>query len=95
MGFSPWIRFLSPVRYYIEPVLLLRRPWLYARLGFLLDRHDDRLFFRGRIRDRFLRKLPRGVAYLADKRPGNHWVPTWKLMVPETLLPSNEGSVRT
>ena len=74
---------------------LLRRPWLYARLGFLLDRHADKLFFRGKIRDRFLRKLPRGVVYLADKRPGNHWVPTWKLMVPETLLPSNEGSVRT
>jgi predicted transcriptional regulator of viral defense system len=74
---------------------LLRRPWLYARLGFLLDRQTDKLFFRGKIRDRFLRKLPRGVVYLADKRPGNHWVPTWKLMVPETFLPSNEGSVRT
>jgi predicted transcriptional regulator of viral defense system len=74
---------------------LLRRPWLSARLGFLLDRHAEKLFFRGKIRDRFLRKLPRGVVYLADKRPGNHWVPTWKLMVPETLLPYNEGSVRT
>jgi predicted transcriptional regulator of viral defense system len=74
---------------------LLHRPWLYARLGFLLDRHADKLFFRGKTRDRFLRKLPRGVVYLADKRPGNHWVPTWRLMVPETLLPSNEGSVRT
>jgi hypothetical protein len=31
--------------------------------------------------------LPRGVVYLADKRPGNHWIPTWKLMVPETLWP--------
>jgi predicted transcriptional regulator of viral defense system len=74
---------------------LLCRPWLYARLGFLLDRHGDKLFFRGKIRDRFLRKLPRGVVYLADKRPGNHWVPTWKLMVPEVFLASNEGSVRT
>ena len=74
---------------------LLRRPWLYARLGFLLDRHADKLFFRGKVRDRFLQKLPRGVVYLADKRPGSHWVPTWKLMVPETFLPSNEGSVRT
>src|SRR6202040_2934981 len=51
---------------------LLHRPWLYARLGFLLDRHADKLFFRGKIRDRFLRNLPRGVVYLADKRPGNH-----------------------
>jgi hypothetical protein len=32
------------------------------------------LFFRGKTRDRFLRKLPRGVVYLADKRPGNRWV---------------------
>jgi len=74
---------------------LLRRPWLYARLGFLLDRHAEKLFFRGTIRDRFLRKLPRGVAYLADKRPGNRWVPTWKLMVPETLSSSGTNSVRT
>jgi predicted transcriptional regulator of viral defense system len=74
---------------------LLHRPWLYARLGFLLDRHAETLFFRGKIRDRFLRKVPRGVVYLADKRPGNHWVPTWKLMVPETFSPPNEGSVRT
>ena len=73
---------------------LLRRPWLYARLGFLLDRHAEKLFFRGKIRDRFLRKLPRGVVYLADKRPGNRWVPTWKLMVPETLSSSGTNSVR-
>src|SRR5229473_2296823 len=58
---------------------------------FQTELHADKLFFRGKIRDRFLRKLPRGVVYLAEKRPGNHWVPTWKLMVPETLLPSNEG----
>jgi hypothetical protein len=79
----------------MDSLKLLRRPWLYARLGFLLDRHADKLFFRGKIRDRFLGKLPRGVVYLADKRPGNRWVPTWKLMVPETLLPSSAGSVRT
>jgi predicted transcriptional regulator of viral defense system len=74
---------------------LLRRPWLYSRLGFLLDRHADKLFFRGKARDQFLRKLPRGVAYLADKRPGNHWVPTWKVMVPQTLSPSHTESVQT
>jgi predicted transcriptional regulator of viral defense system len=74
---------------------LLRRPWLYARLGFLLDRHAEKLFFRGKIRDRFLRKLPRGVVYLADKRPGNRWVPTWKLMVPETLSSSSTDYVHT
>jgi predicted transcriptional regulator of viral defense system len=74
---------------------LLRRPWLYARLGFLLDRQADKLFFRGKIRDQFLGKVPRGVVYLADKRPGSHWVPTWKLMVPETFLLSNEDSLRT
>jgi predicted transcriptional regulator of viral defense system len=74
---------------------LLRRPWLYSRLGFLLDRHAEKLFFRGKVRDHFLRKLPRGVVYLAHKRPGNHWVPTWRLMVPETLSQSSKDSVRT
>jgi predicted transcriptional regulator of viral defense system len=73
---------------------LLRRPWLYSRLGFLLDRHADKLFFRGKVRDRLLRKVPAGVVYLADKRPGNHWVPTWKLMVPDTLSLGTD-SVRT
>src|SRR5215472_3401978 len=74
---------------------LLRRPWLYARLGFLLDRHADKLFFRGKIHDQFLRRVPRGVVYLTDKRPGKHWVPTWKLMVPETFSSSGAVSVRT
>jgi len=74
---------------------LLRRPWLYARLGFLLDRHADKLFFRGKIRDQLLRKVPSGIVYLANKRPGNHWVPAWKLMVPETFSSSGADSVRT
>jgi|SRR5882762_902508 len=74
---------------------LLRRPWLYSRLGFLLDRHAEKLFFRGNVRDRFLRKLPRGVVYLSNKRPGQHWVRTWKLMVPDTLSPSRANSVPT
>ena len=74
---------------------LLRSPWLYSRLGFLLDRHADKLFFRGKARDCFLHKLPRGVVYLANKRPGQRWVSTWKLMVPETLSPSRTSSVQT
>jgi predicted transcriptional regulator of viral defense system len=73
---------------------LLRRPWLYARLGFLLDRHAEKLFFRGKVRDQILRKVPRGVVYLADKQPGHHWVPTWKLMVPGTFISSGTNSVR-
>src|SRR5262249_9026273 len=68
---------------------------VYSRLGFFLDRHADKLFFDPKVRDRFLRKLPRGVAYLADKRPGQRWVPTWKLMVPETLSSSQTSSVPT
>jgi hypothetical protein len=35
------------------------------------------------------------VVYLADKRRGQRWVPTWKLMVPETLSPSRTSSVQT
>ena len=71
---------------------LLRRPWLYARLGYLLDRHADKLFFSGACRDSMLRRLPRGVAYLGPKRSGYHWVPTWNLMVPGTLARTGEGS---
>ena len=60
----------------LEYLRLLRMPWLYARLGFLLDRHAEKLFFKGKSRDAFLRRLPRGIAYLDRKRPGNRWVPT-------------------
>jgi predicted transcriptional regulator of viral defense system len=78
----------------LEYLRLLRMPWLYARLGFLLDRHAEKLFFKGKSRDAFLRKLPRGVAYLDRKRPGNRWVLTWNLMVPETLAPLTDQAVR-
>jgi predicted transcriptional regulator of viral defense system len=71
---------------------LLRRPWLYARLGYLLDRHAEELFFSGKWRDALLRRLPRGVAYLGRKQPGCRWVPTWNLMVPETLTRTEEVS---
>lgn len=74
---------------------VLPSSWLYSRLGFFLDRHADKLFFQGRARDRFLQKLPRGVAYLGDKRPGQRWVPTWRLMVPETFSPLRTTSVPT
>jgi predicted transcriptional regulator of viral defense system len=79
----------------LEYLRLLRMPWLYARLGFLLDRHAEKLFFKGKPRDVFLKRLPRGVAYLDRKRPGNRWVPTWNLMVPEALAPLTDPVVRT
>jgi predicted transcriptional regulator of viral defense system len=79
----------------LEYLEVLHKPWLYSRLGFLLDRHADKMFFRGDAREQFLRRLPKGVAYLGSKRPGNRWVPTWKLMVPETLAPSAEGHIQT
>jgi predicted transcriptional regulator of viral defense system len=79
----------------LEYLKLLRMPWLYARLGFLLDRHAEKLFFSGKSRDAFLRKLPRGVAYLEQKRSGNRWMPMWNLMVPEKLAPSSDTVIRT
>jgi predicted transcriptional regulator of viral defense system len=79
----------------LEYLKLLRKPWLYSRLGFLLDRHADKLFFRGTPRETFLRKLPSGVAYLGSKCSGNRWVPTWKLMVPEALAPSGKRQIPT
>lgn len=74
---------------------LLRRPWLYARLGYLMDRHAEKLFFSGKWRDAFLRKLPRGIAYLERKQPGGRWISTWNLMVPESLAPLTEQAIRT
>ena len=72
---------------------LLSRPWLYARAGYLLDRHAKRLFFEAKWRDMFLRRVPRGVVYLGRKEPGCRWVQTWNLMVPPGLLPAPaEGS---
>jgi predicted transcriptional regulator of viral defense system len=64
---------------------LLRRPWLFARVGYLLDRHAEKLFFTGKWRDVFLRHVPRGVVYLERKRPGCRWVSTWNQMVPPSL----------
>jgi hypothetical protein len=65
----------------LEYLKILRKTWLYSRWGFLLDRHADKLFFRGPVRDQFLRHLPPGVAYLGGKSPGNRWVPTWRVMM--------------
>lgn len=79
----------------LEYLKLLCKSWLYSRLGFLLDRHADKLFFRGAPRDKFLRNLPSGVAYLGSKRPGNRWVPNWRLMVPETLASPAESLIPT
>ena len=73
---------------------LLRRPWLYARLGYLLDRHADRLSFAGKQRDTFLTRRPRGVAYLEEKRPGGRWVETWNLMGPESMALSGKEGVQ-
>lgn len=74
---------------------VLHQPWLYARLGFLLDRHAERLFFSGKWREAFLRKLPRGTAYLEKKESGGRWISTWNLMVPESLASQREQAVRT
>src|SRR5258708_31317029 len=74
---------------------LLHSPWLYSRLGFLLDRHADKLFFRGTVRDRFLRKLPRAVLYLPDKLRHQPRVPLSKLIIPQMFSPSQAGSLQT
>ena len=74
---------------------LLRQPWLYARLGYLLDRHAEKLLFSRRWRDAFLRKLPRGTAYLEKKRSGGRWISTWNLMVPESFTLATEQVVHT
>ena len=78
----------------LDYLKLLKHPWLYARVGFLLDRQADRLFFSGKWRDEFLRRKPRGVVYLEKKTPGLKWVPLWNLMVPPELA-RTEGAPQT
>jgi len=75
----------------LEYLKVLKRPWLYARAGFLLDRQAQRLFFTGDWRDEFLRRKPRGVVYLDKKMSGLKWVPLWNLMVPPELARTGEG----
>lgn len=75
----------------LDYLKVLKHPWLYARAGFLLDRHAELLFFSGKWRDEFLRRKPRGVVYLDKKKPGLKWVPLWNLMVPPEFARSDEG----
>jgi predicted transcriptional regulator of viral defense system len=79
----------------LEYLKLLKHPWLYARVGYLLDRHSEPLFFSGRWRDEFLRRKPRGVVYLEKKEPGCKWVPLWNLMVSPDMADSIKKGPRT
>ncbi len=78
-----------------EYLRLLQRPWLYSRLGYLLDRHAERLYFLPKSRDKFLRRVPRGVVYLEKKEPGQRWIPSWNLMAPSALTEASTEGVRT
>jgi len=53
-----------------EYLRLLGRPWLYSRLGYMLDRHAEKLYFSPKYRDKFLRRAPRGVVYLEKRKRG-------------------------
>ena len=79
----------------LEYLAFLKHPWLYARVGYLLDRHAERLYFTGTWRDEFLRRRPRGVVYLERKHKGGKWVPLWNLMVPREMLDSTPKGTRT
>ncbi len=78
----------------LDYLRLLKSPWLYARLGFLLDRQADKLYFKEKWRDLFLKHVPKSVVYLGRKRPGYRWVPTWSLMVPPSLVLESVHNVR-
>ncbi len=78
-----------------EYLRLLQRPWLYSRLGYMLDRHAEKLYFSSKYRDKFLRRVPRGVVYLGRKESGQHWIPTWNLMVPSAFAEASRERVRT
>ena len=78
-----------------EYLRLLQRPWLYSRVGYMLDRHAEKLYFLRKYRDKFLRRVPRGVVYLEKKEPGQRWIPTWNLMAPSALADTSPDGVRT
>jgi predicted transcriptional regulator of viral defense system len=79
----------------LEYLRILNSPWLYARTGFLLDLHAEALFFKGKSRDSFLKRVPKGVAYLGEKRAGGRWVPTWNLMVPPQVMQQREATIKS
>jgi hypothetical protein len=74
-----------------EYLRLLGRPWLYSRVGYMLDRHAEKLYFLPKYRDKFLRRAPRGVLYLEKKEAGQRWIPTWTLMAPSPLAEASPG----
>jgi predicted transcriptional regulator of viral defense system len=79
----------------LEYLRLLEHPWLYSRLGYLLDRHGENLYFLPKYRDKFLRRVPRGVVYLEKKEAGQRWIPTWNLMAPPAFPEVSTQGVRT
>lgn len=79
----------------LEYLRLLNRPWLYSRLGYMLDRHTEKLYFLPKYRDKFLRRAPSGVVYLGKKEAGLRWVPSWNLMAPPALAEASPEGVRT
>jgi len=78
-----------------EYLRLLGSPWLYSRVGYMLDRHAEKLYFSPKYRDKFLRRAPRGVVYLEKKEAGQRWIPTWNLMAPSALAEASPEGVRT
>jgi predicted transcriptional regulator of viral defense system len=78
-----------------EYLRLLKHPWLYSRLGYMLDRHAAKLYFLPKYRDKFLRRVARGVVYLEKKETGQRWIPAWNLMAPLALADASPEGVRT
>ena len=75
-------------------LLALGSPTLFARVGFVLERFADRLFFDERWRTRFASRLPKSPAYLLQREPGNVLVRRWQLLAPPSLLEQEESVLR-
>jgi predicted transcriptional regulator of viral defense system len=88
VGALPSLDFELLERYLVA----LGHPPLFARVGFVLERFADRLFFDDYWRERFSQRLPASPVYLLRREPGNVLVRRWRLLVPESL-DAEEGSV--
>lgn len=88
VGSLPSVDFELLERY----LLALGSPTLFARVGFVLEKFAERLFFDERWQARFARRLPKSPTYLLRREPGNVFVRRWQLLVPPGAL-EQEGSV--
>ena len=67
------------------------RKALYARVGFLLERYQERFFVPEEFLERLAAQGPQSPTYFAGRKAGGRFLSRWNLIVPEALLNFNGG----